>query len=108
MWLDKKLFERSLYDTNFFRNVVRKAAYMVAGDAESVHELALEKLNEHEDVLQSYGKSLDDPELKVNIVGHEIMPFGPAAGLDKNGDALKPLSHIFGFLVPGTSETRET
>lgn len=102
-WVEKKLFEQSLTSTKVFRNIVRPAAYALAGgDPERVHELVLEKLNDYEDIIAKHADEFDFPELHVEIAGKKVMPFGPAAGLDKNGDVLYPLSHIFGFLVPGT------
>lgn len=97
------MFEKGLYNADFFRNRLRPFAYRMAnGDAEKVHELALNMLTRYEDVLKVYGEGLDSPEIKIRIGNYEVIPFGTAAGLDKNGDALKPLSHIFGFMVPGT------
>lgn len=102
-WIEKKAFKIGLKSTGFFRNVVRRAAYSRAnGDPEKVHELALESLNEYVDVIEEVSKDFDFKDLHVDIAGKEVMPFGTAAGLDKNGDVLKPLSKLFGYLKPGT------
>ncbi len=102
-WLKGVAFEESLTDPRIFRTFVRRAAYMQAGgDPERVHELALEALNEYEDSIRKVASQFDAPNLHVDLFGHDVMPFGTAAGLDKNGDALSPLSHLFGFLEPGT------
>lgn len=102
-FIEKWAFERGLTDTKFFRNVARRAAYLRNGwDPESVHEMALKKLNEYEDVIIENANLFYHPRLCVRLAGHKVMPFGTAAGLDKNGDALYPLSHVFGFLEPGT------
>lgn len=102
-WIKKQAFKRGLADTGFYRSVVRRLAYSLAdGDPEKVHELALEALTDFERVLAKASPQFDFPDLRVQIAGKEVMPFGTAAGLDKNGDALLPLSHIFGFLEPGT------
>ncbi|MBI4146060.1 hypothetical protein HY489_01850 [Candidatus Woesearchaeota archaeon] len=100
-WLVKEVFRRSLLDTKFFRRVVRPAAYVLGrNDPERVHELALELLARYENVARE--AAFDDPDLHVEVAGKQVMPFGSSAGLDKNGDALLPLSYLFGFLVPGT------
>lgn len=102
-WLESLAFEKGLKNTNFFRNVIRKIAYSRAnGDPEKVHELALIALNEYKEVIEKNSKYFNFPDLYVNIAGHNVMPFGTAAGLDKNGDALYPLSKLFGYQKPGT------
>ncbi|MBI2583036.1 MAG: hypothetical protein HYW25_00065 [Candidatus Aenigmarchaeota archaeon] len=101
--LERRVFRRSLEDTRFFRRFARRTAYLLArGDPEAVHELALRELNRFEDVVAEVAPKFDFPDLHVGINGRSVMPFGTAAGLDKNGDALCPLSHLFGFLEPGT------
>src|SRR3989344_9385190 len=98
-YIEKKAFEKSLEDTQFFRKVIRPFLYLKARlDPERVHEITLEKLTEFEDVLKENSHKFNFPDLYVNIAGHDIMPFGTAAGLDKNGDVMSSLSHIFGFL----------
>jgi dihydroorotate dehydrogenase len=41
-------------------------------------------------------------ELIIMVKGRLVCPFGTAAGLDKNGEAIGSLSHVFGFQEPGT------
>lgn len=102
-FIERWALRKSLKDIYFFRDVVRRATYLLAGgDSERVHELTLETLVRNEDILEEVSKDFDIPGLHISLAGHDIMPFGTAAGLDKNGDALYPLSQVFGFLEPGT------
>ena len=102
-FVERWAFRKSLEDPEFFRKYARKRAYKMAkGDPERVHEIALEKLVQHEDILKELAPKFDFPNLHIYLAGRRIMPFGTAGGLDKNGDALSPLSHLFGFLEPGT------
>jgi len=102
-WIKKKAFIEGLRSTETYRRFVRPAAYAIAGgDPELVHEMALDALNKYEDAADKYANEFYFPELKVKLAGHTVMPFGTAAGLDKNGEALNLLSKIFGFLEPGT------
>ena len=102
-WIRKKAFEKSLTSTRLFRDYVRPYAYRRAGgDTEAVHEMALEALNEYEDVIQAHSYEFRVPELMVTIANRPVMAFGTAAGLDKNADAVESLSHIFGFQEVGT------
>ncbi len=101
--IKRKLFEKGLTSTSFFRKIVRKVAYYTANnDPENVHDLALKSLNDFSMAIDKKSKLFDFPDLHLNIAGYDAMPFGTAAGLDKNGDALYPLSKIFGYLKPGT------
>ena len=102
-WIERESFKFGLTNTLFFRNAVRRVAYFRAeNDPEKVHELALEALNEYLDVIDEVSKDFDFEDLHVDIAGKEVMPFGTAAGLDKNADAVKPLSRLFGYQKPGT------
>ncbi|MBI4020075.1 MAG: hypothetical protein HY367_01975 [Candidatus Aenigmarchaeota archaeon] len=101
-WIEGKLLEKGLEDPRFFRRVVRRLAYLRAGgDPERVHEMALEALNKYVDIASGSHYVLG-ADLRVNIAGSSIMPFGTAAGLDKNCDALEPLSYMAGFQEVGT------
>jgi len=101
--IKRAAFKKSLRNTTFFRRYVRPGAYLISRwDPERVHELSLDVLNEFEDILEEASHNFQFPRLQINLAGHTISPFGTAAGLDKNGDALYPLSQIFGFLKPGT------
>ncbi|MBI4148650.1 hypothetical protein HY490_05140 [Candidatus Woesearchaeota archaeon] len=102
-WIERRAFAYSLHHPWFFRYVVRPQAYRKAnGDQERVHDLALEALVEYEDALRAAAEKFDFPDLHVPFCGKKVSPFGTAAGLDKNGEALLPLSHIFGFIEWGT------
>ena len=102
-WIEKKAFKKGLENPSFFRGVVRRIAYSMAkGDPERVHELALDALNEHTDIIEEVSKDFDFKDLHVTVADLDVMPFGTAPGLDKNGDALRPLSKLFGYLKPGT------
>jgi dihydroorotate dehydrogenase len=102
-YIEKKLFERGLMNCDFFRSIVRRGAYLLAGgDPERVHEMALEALNEYSDVVKEVADNFDSSALHVNFGDRRAIPFGTAAGLDKNCDALEPLSHLFGFQEVGT------
>lgn len=102
-WLEKKVFRAGLTNPTIFRRTMRPIAYYRAGgDPEKVHELALETLQEYGDVIEDAASEFCFPDLEVSINGKYILPFGTAAGLDKNADALRPLSHLFGFQEVGT------
>ncbi|MBI1730405.1 hypothetical protein HY229_05900 [Candidatus Acetothermia bacterium] len=102
-WFERRGFCWGLLHPSFFRWVVRREAYRRAkGDPEKVHELALEVIGDFDDILDEMSPLFDFPRLRVDLKGQKIFPFGIAAGLDKNGEALLPLSRIFGFLEPGT------
>ncbi len=72
------------------------------GDPERVHELAIDFLKKHESAFESVKTTFGFPDLQVDVLGRRRTPFGIAAGFDKDGDALLPLSFIFGFEEPGT------
>ena len=102
-WFGRMAFDVGLRDTEAFQRYVRGPAYVLAyGDPERVHELALKALNDYKDVLKDAAREFNFPDLHVNLAGRSVMPFGTAAGLDKNCDAVEPLSHIFGFQEVGT------
>jgi dihydroorotate dehydrogenase len=102
-WLERKAFSWGVLHPRFFRWVVRREAYRRAkGDPEKVHELALEAIRNFDDILAELSPQFEFPRLRVDLKGQNVFPFGIAAGLDKNADALLPLSRIFGFLEPGT------
>ncbi len=99
--LERTAFDLSLRNPWFFR-VVRRELYRRYKDPERVHEAALRMMNEYDGVLRKRESEFDFPELTITIKGRRMKPFGTAAGLDKNGEALIPLSRIYGFLEPGT------
>ncbi|MDE1822778.1 MAG: hypothetical protein KGH50_00440 [Candidatus Micrarchaeota archaeon] len=95
---------RSVFSTALFKNSVRPELYRIANhDPEVVHEIVLNEIRNSKAavrILSSLFKA--DKELMVKVNGREVVPFGNAAGFDKDGDALEPLSNFFGFLEPGT------
>ncbi len=102
-WLEKKAFATGLASKDFFRKFVRRPAYALAGgDPEKVHEMALEALNEYWDVIEDFSPRFYEEALEIKINGKSVMPFGTAAGLDKNADAVRPLSYLLGFQEVGT------
>lgn len=115
--IESAAFDLSLDYPWLFRRVVRPVLYRRYAedpetgeqDPERVHETALRLLDEHESSLWAYGNRLasDFPHLVVAIKGRRYLPFGTAAGMDKNGDALRLLSRVFGFLEPGTVVMQE-
>ena len=102
-WIKRAGFRLGLVNPWFFRNFVRPMAYkIVEGDAERVHEIALETMAANKDIIRDVASQFYYPNLKVTFCGKSITPFGTSAGLDKNADALEPLSYIFGFHEFGT------
>ncbi len=102
-WIERAGFRLGLVNPWFFRNFVRPVAYKRAGgDAERVHEMALETLAAYKDVVRDVVSQFHYPNLTVTFCGGRVMPFGTSAGLDKNADALEPLSYLFGFQEFGT------
>lgn len=95
---------RGIINPDYFRQKVRPLLYAKAGnDAEEVQELVIRSLHNSDFYLKLLSGLFRRPrELMVNVNGVRLMPFGTAAGLDKDGAAMLPLSRIFGFLEPGT------
>lgn len=101
--LTEKLYRLALTKPSFFRRIVRPLLYeRCGGDAERVHELAIRMLEQYEKPLEDISAQFDFPDLHLPVAGKSRMPFGTAAGFDKDGEALYPLSLIFGFEEPGT------
>src|SRR3989344_7045912 len=93
----------SLYSQFFFQVVVRPELYRQAGNNPGkVHNEALEMAQLYREVFAANPIASDFPELKTNVGGIEMVPFGTAAGIDKNAEALEPFSNAFGFLTIGT------
>ncbi len=101
---DKFHMVRGLFSSAYFRKIVRPRLYRKAGnDPERMHELTTRLLSENHSVLRMISGIFRHPrELYVSVKGKPLAPFGTAAGLDKNGDALKAFSYFFGFMEPGT------
>lgn len=74
-------------------------------DAETAHMLALKAAGSG---LARLPGPLSSPRLRINLAGLELPnPVGLAAGMDKNADALAPLSRAgFGFLELGATTPR--
>ena len=110
--IERTAFDLSLRSPWFFRHVVRHELYRRYGrvtdtdgaryDPERVHEAVMNHLPEYREVLQRHDLPRQFPELEVEIKGRKFVPFGTAAGMDKNGEALDEFSYIFGFQEPGT------
>lgn len=98
-----RLYASALTNRRVFRSIVRPLLYLRAGgDAERVHEMAVGFLQKHENMFEDLKDMFDFPNLHLNVIGQDRMPFGTAAGFDKDGEALYLLSFIFGFEEPGT------
>ncbi|MBI2172627.1 MAG: hypothetical protein HYT73_00250 [Candidatus Aenigmarchaeota archaeon] len=102
---ERFLFEQSLHHPLLFRHLVRPGLYRRSeGDPERVHDYVLGMLNDPDavEVLRSNSYIFDSPWLEISLNGQRVRAMGTAAGLDKDGDALKPLSLVYGFQEPGT------
>lgn len=96
-------FRLGLLSSLFFRRVGRKFLYKEAnGDPEEAHRLALGYLNKYCDIARASSPLFSFPSLEIDFAGRKVMPFATAAGLDKNADALEPLSYLFGIHTIGT------
>lgn len=108
--LEKFLFTLSLRYPKVFQYIIKPQLYRRYCDPEIVHEKLLEMLNQKR-VIRTLEKTKDlfevPEKLKVEVKGKRIDPFGTAAGMDKNGDALVPFSYVFGFQEPGTVVVNE-
>ena len=101
---------RGAIDSAYFAKYTRPMLYRICGgDAERVHDLTLNKMRDQNGferlVTRGIGYLFFTPteNLTVEIKGIRIaLPFGTAAGMDKDCEALLPFSHIFGFQEPGT------
>ncbi|MBI2542734.1 MAG: hypothetical protein HYW24_00925 [Candidatus Aenigmarchaeota archaeon] len=99
-------FEKSLYTPWIFNEMIRPVLYLQNhNDPEAVHEDVLNTVGE-EDVIDIFRKNqrlFQAPEnLRITLNGRRLTPFGTAAGMDKNGDALLAFSYVFGFQETGT------
>ncbi len=98
----------SLRSPQFFRHIVRPELYKRCKkpdgttDPEDVHKVAVEMANRYVTIFDVNRGLFDFPELAVQIKNLRMQPFGTAAGIDKNGDALIPFSYVFGFQTIGT------
>src|SRR3989338_3186027 len=101
-FIERPGFALSLHSPWLFRNIIRPELYRRETDPEDVHEAALEMADRYASVIAAHRECFDFPDLRITIKGKSFIPFGTAAGMDKNGDALVPFSNVFGFLEPGT------
>ncbi len=101
---DKLMMLRGMFSSDYYIKSVRPMMYKKAGgDPERVQELVLNALASNNSGLSLVSRLFSTPpELEIEVNGRKIIPFGTAAGLDKTGDAMLPLSRFFGFLEPGT------
>ena len=95
---------RGMFNPGLFKSTVRPMLYRKSNDdPELVHELTMKLMAQNESSLKMVSILFGHRRgLRININGKDVIPFGTAAGLDKNGDAMKSLSNFFGFLEPGT------
>ena len=103
--MDKAMLLRGLRNPDYFRNEARPRLYKRCGnDPEMVHELMLDLLHrDGKKISMLLGPFFAPPKgLSVRINGIDVVPFGTAAGMDKNGDALLVFQQIFGMQEPGT------
>lgn len=101
---ERMMMFRGILDPEYFNRSVRPRLFAMAyNDAEKVQELVIEILRRNNFSMSMASNFFPrHDELKVKVAGKEFVPFGTAAGLDKNGEAMLALSHFFGFLEPGT------
>jgi len=89
-----------------FRRLVRPQLYRRCGhDPEAVHQAVLAMVGQADvvELLRTRSRLFLSPTaLMVTVHGRRLAPFGTAAGMDKNGEALEAFSYVFGFQEPGT------
>ncbi|HVC58661.1 MAG TPA: hypothetical protein VND15_04270 [Candidatus Acidoferrales bacterium] len=103
--MDKAMLLRGMRNPEYFKNEARPRLYKRCGnDPEMVHEMMLDLLHrDGKKISMLLGPFFAPPKkLNVRINGIDVVPFGTAAGMDKNGDALLVFQHIFGMQEPGT------
>jgi hypothetical protein len=98
---------RGALDTTYFNKTARPMLYEKCGNnpysAEMVHELVLETMHRNRNMAGFLSPFfMHKSSLIINVNGVEVVPFGTAAGMDKNGEALAVLGAIFGFQETGT------
>ncbi len=101
---EKMMLFRSLFSPEFFKTSVRPLLFDKAGgDPELVHEMVVGLLDRYRLPSKTLSAFFRAPkQLMIDVNGQTLVPFGTSGGLDKNGDALESLSHVFGFMEPGT------
>jgi dihydroorotate dehydrogenase len=95
---------RGTLKMEYFRDVTRPMLYKLCNDdPEAVHDLVLKTMHEQRHLSKLLAPFFVPPKnLAIKVNGVDVIPFGTAAGLDKNGDALAVLGEIFGFQESGT------
>jgi hypothetical protein len=103
---------RGAVDYEYFHNIVRPMLYQKCSEdpklvreglPESVHELILDSLHENAWATRFIAPFFKAPEnVIITIKEKRWVPFGTAAGVDKNCLALEAFGNIFGFQEPGT------
>jgi dihydroorotate dehydrogenase len=96
---------RGALNPDYFNSSVRPMLYKLCrGDPELVHDFMLNMLDKHGQSIRALSKYFFKPpeNLRINFRGVSMLPFGTAAGMDKNCDALLAFENIFGFQEPGT------
>lgn len=101
----KVILLRGALNPTFFNKKTRPMLYKICNnDPETVHELMLENLKRHGSAIRRVAPYFFKPpeNLMIDFMGYRILPFGTAAGMDKNGSAFAAFEGIFGFQEPGT------
>jgi dihydroorotate dehydrogenase len=95
---------RGSLDPNYFKAKVRPLLYRkCGGDPEAVHELVLDQMHSKGTFTKLLSPFFKPPKnIMIRLNGLRISPFGTAAGMDKNCDALAAFGNIFGFQESGT------
>ncbi|MDE1866046.1 MAG: hypothetical protein KGH94_05425 [Candidatus Micrarchaeota archaeon] len=96
---------RGAIDPLYFHTKTRPMLYdLCRNDPETVHELMLDNLKRHGRAIRVLSAPFFRPpeNLMINFMGRRLAPFGTAAGLDKNADAVEALSSIFPIQENGT------
>ncbi len=100
------MFMRGSSDPAYFRKKVRPMLYRKCGnDPEDVHDFVLHLSHRYGRLysrISGFTGSAVHKNLFVNVNGEKVLPFGTAAGMDKDFEALHALGSDFGFQVPGT------
>jgi dihydroorotate dehydrogenase len=102
---EKAMLLGGTFSTRYFHGTVRPMLYArCGGDAETVHDVVLDVSRMSSRIssmiMAPFFKAPENLMIEVN--GKRIPPFGTAAGMDKDGDALWAFTNIFGFQEPGT------
>ena len=108
--LDMLVFLRSSSNVEYYRRKARPMLYRKCGnDPEYVHDFVLYLLHRYGRIYSAISRhtaSKPPKNLEVKINGVDVIPFGTAAGMDKDLEALHAFGSIFGFQEPGTIVVR--